>query len=309
MYNDPQGSYPPPQPNPQWDGNINNGTQNFYPSQPQNPAPQWGGNGAANFQPDPYPTVQNFTPQAQWGNGTANFQQSSYPPQNQASAQPGFVYAGPSRRSGLVPSRGVQKNNLSMVMIGGATALALIIGLALFVVLSNQGQKPSTPVVQTDVATPTATPDTTTPTPEATTTPIPTPTLAATPTTDTTTTTTTTPAAYIPPPATAQQPVPTPKPAVPTPMPTATPTPVSFTYDYNPINGTLLTTTPANFCAPGQEAQRVGAQCVADFSTNAGGYVVTCKDGVHVSHNGGNAGACSLYKGEGKKWYKHSIKK
>ncbi len=307
MYNDPQGSHL--QPDPQWgeNGNANNGTQNFYPPHPQNPAPQWGENGTPTLQQGSYPPPQNFTPQSQWGNGTANFQQGPYPPQNPAPVQPNFVYANPSRRSGLVSSKGSQKNNLSMIMIGGATALALIVGFALFVGLSNQEQKPSTPVVQADIATPAPTPDIATPTPEATATPIPTPTLAATPTTasDTTTTAST----YAPPPA-AQQPTPLPIAPTPTPLPTATVSPTTFAYDYNPVNGILLTNPPANFCAVGQAAQNAGVQCVADFSTNAGGYVVTCKDGIHVSHNGGK-GACSgkLYKGEGRKWYQHQEKK
>lgn len=317
MHNDPQGSYPP-QPNSPWAGNgsTNNGAQNFYPPQPQNPAPQWGENGAATVQQPSYLPAQSSTPQIQWNNGTPIiFQQRSDSPQNQAPAQPGFPYAGPSRRGGLVSSRGARKNNFSMIAIGGATALALIIGLALFIMLSNQGQKPSSPVVQTNVATPVATPDTATPTPEATATPMPTPTPAPTMTADnTTTTTTTTPTAYAPPPAAVQQPVPasTPKPVVPTPtpMPVATPTvnPESFTYDYNPGNGgTLVTNPPADFCTPGHEAQNFNVKCVADFFPG-NGYVVTCKDGTHVSHNGGN-GACGQYKGEGKKWYKHLIKK
>ena len=305
MYNDPQGSYPPP--DPQWggNGNANNGVQNSYP--PQNPAPQWGENGTVNVQQGPYPATQNFTPQG--GNGTANFQQGPYPPQNSAPVQPNFVYATPSRRSGLVGSSSAPKNNLSMIMIGGATALALIVGLALFVGLSSQGQKPSTPVVQTSVATPVATPDMATPTPEATPTPIPTPTAVATPTTASNTTASTS----APPPAVQQPaPVPTPMPVIPTPTPkpTATVAPITFTYDYNPVNGTLLTNPPANFCAAGQAAQTAGVQCVADFATKAGGYVVTCRDGIHVSHNGGK-GACAgkPYGGEGRKWYEHQVKK
>ncbi len=314
MHNDPQGPYQP-QPNSPWagNGNTNNETQNFYPPQPQNPAPQWGDNGAATIQQSSYPPVQNSIPQTQWSNGTPpTFQQGSYPPQNQAPAQPGFSYASPSRRSGLIPSRNVPKNNFSMIAIGGATTLALIIGLALFVILSNQGQKPSSPVVQTDVATPTAAPDTTTPTPAATATPMPTPTVAPTPTAGNTAMTT--PAASVPPPVAAQQPAPapTPKPAIPTPtpMPVATSPvdPKSFNYDNNPGNGsTLVTSPPADFCTPGHEAQNFNVKCVADFFPG-NGYVVTCKDGVHVSHNGGN-GACGQYKGEGKKWYKHPIKK
>jgi hypothetical protein len=312
MYNDPQGSYPP-QPNSPWAGNgtTNNGTQNFSPPQPQNPDHQWGENGAATIQQSSYPPVQNPIPQTQWVNGTPLIlQQRADSPPNQASAQPGFPYAGPSRRSGLVPSRSAPKNNFSMIAIGGATALALIIGLALFIALSNQGQKTSSPVVQTDIATPTATPDMTTPTPGATATPMPTPTVAPTPTADTTTAM----ATPAPPPAAAPQPAPapTPKPAMPTPAPKPVTTPTvdveSFTYDNNPGNGgTLVTNPPADFCTPGHEAQNFNVKCVADFFPG-NGYVVTCKDGVHVSHNGGN-GACGQYKGEGKKWYKHPIKK
>jgi hypothetical protein len=88
---------------------------------------------------------------------------------------------------------------------------------------------------------------------------------------------------------------------------TPTVNPENFTYDYNATNGTLVTNPPADFCTAGHEAPNAGVQCVSDFLTNTSGYVVTCKDGKHVSHAGGN-GACSTYKGEGKKWYKHPIK-
>ncbi len=318
MQNDPQGSYPP-QPNSPWasNGNTNNGQQNFYPPQPQNPAPQWGENGAATVHQSSHPPVQSSIPQTQWVNGTPLiFQQRADSPPNQAPAQPGFPYASPSRRSGLVSSKGTPRNNFSMIAIGGATALALIIGLALFVILSNQGQKTSSPVVQTDIATP----DTTAPTPEATATPMPTPTAAPTPTLAPTppadtTTTTITPAAYNPPPAAVQQPAPapTPKPVAPTPTPkpvaTPIPDPESFNYDYNPGNGgTIVTNPPADTCTAGHEAANFGVKCINPFFPGSG-YVVTCKDQAHVSHDGGTIGACSKYGGEGKKWYKHPIKK
>ncbi|GAC1496608.1 MAG: hypothetical protein NVS2B12_00010 [Ktedonobacteraceae bacterium] len=253
MYNDPQGSYPPPQPNnPQWNGNADL-TQNLYVAPPQNPAPQPQVGGTANFPQGSFPPpTQNFPLQAQWNNGTTNFPQGSFPPQSPAPAQNGFVYPGPPRRSGLVPARSSQKSNLSMVMIGGATALALIVGLAFFVILSNQGQKSATPVVQSVATTSTTAADVATPTADATATPVSTPTLAPAPTAAIDTT-----GAYNPPQA-AQQPNPAPTQMIaPTPKPTtapvATPTavPQTFTYDNNPVNGTLLTNPPSNFCAIG----------------------------------------------------------
>jgi len=253
--------------------------------------------------------MQNPAPQAQWANANVNSPQG-YFPQNQPS-QGGIPQPNPSSRGGLISSRSVKKSNLPMIAIGGVTALVVIMSLVLFINFSNHPQ-PSTPVVQTNTATPEATPDMTTPTPEATATPIPTPTVVPTPTTVVNT---------APPPPVVQQAAPTPIPtaiAKPTPKPTvapaATPTvdPETFSYDTNSKNGTLVTNPPADFCSNGHEGPNAGLTCVPDFFTNAGGYVVTCKDKIHVVHDGGETGACNntkyKYGGEGKKLYKHPLK-
>ncbi len=164
---------------------------------------------------------------------------------------------------------------------------------------SNTHPKSPTQTVTTQVS-PTATPEPTpTPTPEATSTPEPTPT--PTPTPEATPT---------------PEPTPTPTPiATPTPpiqatatgiVPTATATTPAgsngqapanpWGYDFNSVNGSLITAPPATFCSY--------FNCTPNFSKQSG-YVVQCGNG-QFSRDGGTSTGCSLYGGFLRNLYAHT---